>query len=748
MTRVAQGHQRSAGLGSRIRRLIATALLVISVSPAAADPFRATVPDPAHEPAPAAVPAAADDNTFALIAECLKRGGEVSLRSADAPLCHAYGEGIRLLERNAQLAGPSINYDDICNTATDDLVKDRRILPGRTIKRLAALGRDAIDPSGVRIIGAIFCEKIDLIGLDIPYPLVLDRSIFVKDVEIRNFRSQGDVSLEASEIRGRLKLFRSRIGGSFYLQASYFEAITVLDTNINLSLKMARIVVKDNIVIGNTVVTGDLDLTRGYFSSISLTKSSVGGAFDFSQTVARCTYDIRNNEFRDVISTRSAFGKIRRDPRSPRGFVYAFFVDRNGKLFSHDDGGSEVSYSRNLFKLLAESRRCNPPYALAPGDFIFVLNRIKSSLCFAAPDRLAGALIDAPQSNIFFNDINVDGYAWISLDEPLLPRSKSVQSKPRLFSLLNFRAGTFISDFTVKRSQMNIKVIGLQFSRVYTSQNSCESNLIARPSYLIEDMYKQKKITIPSFDSPNVQQVLHWIGQNTFDGKQPFYEFVGSFEKSGDSDGAKDLRSSAKTAELMRSYERLTRFWTAPDIKGTANSQSDKIVEASMLSGLTVVIEFIQACASYAEAFAKIVVSTLLWLIADHGERPEQVIRCIVLMIIISYFIFAYAINVYGFSTEDDSNEAEPKIYPIGFIFLFDRMLPSYKISEKNYQIDRYWARKRSEGLPLRHLGISIQVQECRETQRKAANIMLNLIRLVGYLFAAFLIAAVSNIFH
>jgi hypothetical protein len=73
---------------------------------------------------------------------------------------------------------------------------DKRLLDPGIVKDLIRQAQGKIDPRGIRLIGGVFCEGVDLTGLDIPFSLVFDRSIFVHDVDVRNFHTKGDLSLD------------------------------------------------------------------------------------------------------------------------------------------------------------------------------------------------------------------------------------------------------------------------------------------------------------------------------------------------------------------------------------------------------------------------------------------------------------------------------------------------------------------------------------------------------------------------
>ena len=73
-----------------------------------------------------------------------------------------------------------------------------RRLTAETIKTIAKNTDKKIGPHGIRILRAIFCEKVDLVGLELPFSLVLDKSVFTEGIEIRNIKMRGDLSFDDS----------------------------------------------------------------------------------------------------------------------------------------------------------------------------------------------------------------------------------------------------------------------------------------------------------------------------------------------------------------------------------------------------------------------------------------------------------------------------------------------------------------------------------------------------------------------
>jgi hypothetical protein len=116
------------------------------------------------------------------IAECLAKGNDAVL-SRDRLQCVD-----RFAKHLPVDTAPGVELGVVCSSANAD---DRRRLSGDAVKQLAAQKQISISPSGIRVFGAIFCDdELDLIGLNLPYSLVLGNSVFKYGIDAHNFHTQ------------------------------------------------------------------------------------------------------------------------------------------------------------------------------------------------------------------------------------------------------------------------------------------------------------------------------------------------------------------------------------------------------------------------------------------------------------------------------------------------------------------------------------------------------------------------------
>jgi hypothetical protein len=186
--------------------------------------------------------------------------------------------------------------------------KDWRRLSEHAIKRIASKQDAKIDPFGIRIIGAVFCERLDLIGLDLTYALVIDGSIFRHGFEARNFHTRADFSFEKSVAFEKITISRSRVEGSIYGEDAYLESVQILDSEVHGSIILRRTILPKPAVFDTVSVTGELSVRESALTSFLLQFSKVGGVLDLTASQARCAYVISESEIEALFAVGAGFG--------------------------------------------------------------------------------------------------------------------------------------------------------------------------------------------------------------------------------------------------------------------------------------------------------------------------------------------------------------------------------------------------------------------------------------------------------
>ena len=182
------------------------------------------------------------NQTAEAIVRCLKQSKEAVLFPDDGVNCvDKRGADEALATRKADLP-QMIDVRAICEREQIAPGKDKRVLDRMIIKSVAQVAaNETIDRSGIRVIGAIFCNGLELTGIDLPYSLVLDRSVIWSgkypntlfgNIEARNMRIAGDFSVDDSRIYGNIRLVRSELAGSFYAGKTFANHVQIENSTI------------------------------------------------------------------------------------------------------------------------------------------------------------------------------------------------------------------------------------------------------------------------------------------------------------------------------------------------------------------------------------------------------------------------------------------------------------------------------------------------------------------------------------
>ena len=136
----------------------------------------------------------------------------------------------------------------------------------------------------------------------------------------------------------------------------------------------------------------------------------------------------------------------------------------------------------------------------------------------------------------------------------------------------------------------------------------------------------------------------------------------------------------------------------------------------------------------------------ILGILAGHGYKPQQIVWTVLVTLLVFFLIFWRRLRIVGYSVESNPD----KIKPIGFVFLFDRLVPAYHLREENYHIAHYFVRPRKVDShatkTLRFFGRDLPVVEASDNDRERAERYLDILKFSGFVFAIFIAAAVSRL--
>jgi hypothetical protein len=674
------------------------------------------------------------------IARCLSLGKEI-IMNPDAQ-CVQYEKGGSVLG-NARI--PLNETGAICQNENDP----RRLSPD-VVKRVAAQKAHAIAPTGIRILGGVFCKGLDLVGLSLTYSLVLDRSFFNGPVTARNFQTTNDLSLDNSILMGSLGLTRAAIGGSIYSSAGFVRALTVSDTKVGGSWHFNNAAILDDARISQLSITGDFLLNGSAFSWFWLQSSRVGGALELNNTEARCAYHIKASTIGYVTANETGFGSIETTQPNASGppIDYSWWH----RKFTNGPGNAAVqelfaspAIKNVLVDELKEIRSATaaktdshaavygcykkssatnlkPPTDL---EFLIADSTIQTTLCITSfewptPD---GRIPDEsqPSTIIGLRETKVGGSLilrpWIGGANTSHFTPNVSKSGKKVLEAIGVSADLFVFNFSQDSNSYSKYLDELDFARIENNAAECDQ--------------KNEELLggaiIPE-GQPSIKDALRWLDLKVTDSSQPLTAFINAFEKAGSD--ATDLRVERARLDLLKrtkpfldSLDRVSQSLFERFSLG--HDPSDYALRSNDAGSTSTASYSLRGSALGVIECGAIAFQWLLWALADSGLRPQKVIIPIIIVILLFWIWCWFKLRIVGFEALDDkkqsshadgkdksaSTEAEmpgkstkPDIWPITLLFLFDHLIPAYHIREQHYSFARVYLklpRKRAKPTPL-----------------------------------------------
>jgi hypothetical protein len=644
---------------------------------------------------------APDLDVVGRIVKCTSAGKEAVLLQ-DRVDCQDYRKGAAFLRSEAPDMPLKLDVNDICTTSGDK-PRDWRHVPGDAIKRISTLTKSVVDPRGIRILGAIFCEELDLAGLDLPYSLILDKSLFIKGFEARNFHTRGDLSLDGSVAPSLVGIRRSRIDGSIFASDAYIDRLHVFDTEVKGSLILRGSTI-DAAIFDTIALSGELGMRGTKLSYLLLQFSSVGAVFDLTDSRARCAYAIRKSQIGDLVLVDAGFGASTVPPA-----------------------------------LAKDKHECKYSAIALPGTFRLSDTHVRSSVCLRSFHWLSDN--NAQDGSIVtFDAVGVGDSSFIDLAPP-----STETGQKRRFEAIGLKTRSFIFNFEAgaRMPTMSVAVAGLVFEHVYTHaaiQCAYDSEYFRPPSGDAE--LRLANVPRSELRIPKVDEVMSWLNNNCLQTTQPLSAFVESATKSGDLTDAKQFQIARETKELRLRIQRILGVDKGSNCRNTP--------EAAIGSHISETADILFPFNWVSDVVA-IMFGSLLWLVADHGYRPQKVGWIVAATIVGAAAYFWLRIKIVAFMPVK-----KDVVRPIGLAFLFDRLLPAYRIREENYNIEAYYklASKANQSADepkyIRYLhifGFKIPVVKADEEDVRHVDRCLDIIKAVGIVLAIFLVAMVNALF-
>jgi hypothetical protein len=724
---------------------------------------------------------------IAAIEKCLLQGMEVVMLPVGVK-CEPYRSGTPFLAKEEPNAPFNFDSERDCSKTALGSFNARR-LSGDTIRRLAGDLKLNTGSPGIRVLGAIFCEKVTLVGLELPFSLVLDKSAFARGIEVRNVQIKGDFSLDGSLVLEQLRVIRSHIEGSFFADNSFIQKLSVGTSTIDRSASFSESVLFDNAQIYNATIASELSVRGSALSYFVTQFSHIGEALDLSHSEARCAYHINKSEIGYLVARRAGFGTVDRPIESQKVAGYYFWRDNLTPAVGRILAIPEIHKLVERGDTCANTIDADRPYR---AQFYVFDSIIKSSLCInefrwlaprdAGPytseeffrpregtDRYLRTTV-AVNGNTIGNNLIIDLWPQDDGEEKL---DYKVSPSLHKFEVIGVKAGGLIINFKDPNQDRVITAVdGLQFERLYNGRASCEYG----GSRTAPPIYEDRTLSIISdfneaLELPKVEDALKWLDLNTIGSTQPYAAFATAFKNAG-VDGA-PISIARKNRELC---ERATRWLPLAILRrtcdgfpkrqdaGAEDSSHDLGTKSSVprddQDGWRRLGSTIFSIPTQLSDLALLGFQGALYFLADHGYRPGKVFWWATLALVGFWLWFLWPLKVIAYSskaqpsTVDDAPPDNPRIRPLGILFLFDRLLPAYQIDDAHYQIESYFKRipvsKIGEMTPTPPLVRRLfffqwpveRVVDRRELDRIDNSLLI--LRLLGVVFAVFLAAAIS----
>ena len=712
-----------------VRGLFLLALLAI-LAPQLAIGQDNTSPEPEH-----------NADVVEHIGQCAAQGRETVLFETEFT-CADYGAGAKLLQNRSRTMPLQTDALAACKNPAD-----KRALSGHAIKSVVLAGINKIEPMGIRINGAIFCQTLDLIGLNLPYSLVIDHSIFAQGIEARNFKTAGDFSIDGGVVFGEFRVARSRIGGTIFASGALIQKAEVLDSEVRGSLLLRTGVLLEPAIFDTVAVSGELSLRGSQLPYFLLQFSSVGGVLDLTQSQARCSYQLRKDEIGDLVAVNAGFGNSS-SPAQSNNQDTQFEWAQNPSLLNilaaatMNGGLSQPDNSTKTVNNVLADRKCDYGLIASPSAFVVSDTTVKKRLCVQSFHWLSTSNKNQ-KSDVTLNGIQVGASAFIDL---IQNAGGAPAPGIRQLEMLGFQTRSLIFNFgtpSLRPSYTLSYLNGIQFDQVYSSKLESPPNSVAKcgydpqfasPSASDSNLDSVDNLTSP-LSSPTVDEVMLWLNTNLARTTQPFAAFVDVFQKNGEDSAARQLRITKANAELRRSRERLFAAHSA----ATASPANPSV---SIVGGLW---DEIKSLLTFVPDAVGVFLGYVLRLLADSGYRPEKVGWFVALILLLSFVYFWFVMRVIAIRPE-----RTPHIpLPIGFTFLFDRLLPAYQIREDHYKIQEFLqrVRKGSHGCQeFKYLRRTFYVVKLDENDVQRVERALDVLKFLGLILAVFLVAAINSL--
>lgn len=171
------------------------------------------------------------------------------------------------------------------------VIVDPRVRPGR-------------GPIGM--IGAIFCDPLEIVGIDITRSLVFDYSVFLNPVLFSSITASANLSFNKTSLLQELKVFRSRIAGGLFVNNALMNTLVIIQSNIGLNIDISDMLVFGGVSILQTKVGDTVNFRGSTFGQLKFVDSEAGADISLKETTVLGFTHINRSRFAGSLNAPGA----------------------------------------------------------------------------------------------------------------------------------------------------------------------------------------------------------------------------------------------------------------------------------------------------------------------------------------------------------------------------------------------------------------------------------------------------------
>ena len=167
-----------------------------------------------------------------------------------------------------------------------------------------------IPPIGIRVFGAHFAGPVNLENVTTKINLVLDASMARQGLRLTNFKSEKNLALDGSNIRGPIFLMRARIDGSVFMERSVIDSIDLNDSRIGASFEGTGSVFNGELRLNRALIEGKVIVTKARLTTLMAWNAHIGSSLEMRLADVRVGIDLTGSTVDgDVRMQEVTFGR-------------------------------------------------------------------------------------------------------------------------------------------------------------------------------------------------------------------------------------------------------------------------------------------------------------------------------------------------------------------------------------------------------------------------------------------------------